>query len=164
MRLLADVHVETASVTALRSDGQTVERVVDVATLGQTALDDEILATARDRNAVLLTNDTKDLADFVTANLGQDRTAQGCSWPTPRGTTAIRSGSSQRTTTNRECQTSPEAMSTATERAPRQSRPRSESTRRPGGSPRPNLGTERPTKTRSSLEDPSIGQILAHGE
>jgi len=66
MRLLADVHVKTAYVAALRSDGHTVERVVDVATLGQTAPDDEILAYARDRNAVVLTNDTKDFADADT--------------------------------------------------------------------------------------------------
>ncbi|WP_311170531.1 DUF5615 family PIN-like protein [Halobellus ordinarius] len=45
MQLLADVHVKAAYVTALRSDGHTVERVVDVAALGQTATDDEILAT-----------------------------------------------------------------------------------------------------------------------
>lgn len=66
MRLVADVHVKTAYVTALRSDGHTVERVVDVPALGQTAPDDEILTYAREHNAVILTNDTKDFADTDT--------------------------------------------------------------------------------------------------
>jgi predicted nuclease of predicted toxin-antitoxin system len=63
MRLLADVHVKTAYVTALRSDGHAVERVVDVATLGQDASDGEILAYAREQRAVICTNDTKDFVD-----------------------------------------------------------------------------------------------------
>lgn len=66
MRLLADAHVKRAYVTALRSDGHAVERVVDVETLGQTAADEEILADARARDAVILTNDTKDFADADT--------------------------------------------------------------------------------------------------
>ena len=66
MGLLTDAHVKRAYVTALRSDGHTVERVVDVETLGQTAADEEILADARARDAVILTNDTKDFADADT--------------------------------------------------------------------------------------------------
>jgi hypothetical protein len=37
MRLLADVHVKTAYISALRSEGHAVQRVVDIDTLGATA-------------------------------------------------------------------------------------------------------------------------------
>jgi predicted nuclease of predicted toxin-antitoxin system len=64
MRLLADVHVKTPYITALRSEGYTVERVVDTGTLGPTATDSEIRAYAQTEGAVILTNDTKDFAAF----------------------------------------------------------------------------------------------------
>ena len=64
MRLLADVHVKTAYINALRSEGHTVERVVDVDSLGPTATDSEIRSYARTEDAVILTNDTKDFAAF----------------------------------------------------------------------------------------------------
>ena len=62
MFLVADVHVRTAFVTALRSDGHAVERVVDVPSLGQAAADEEILTYARDEQAVILTNDATDFS------------------------------------------------------------------------------------------------------
>lgn len=60
MRLLADVHVKQAYITALREEGHDVERVVDVAELGGTATDGEILSYAVERDVVILTNDAKD--------------------------------------------------------------------------------------------------------
>ena len=66
MRLLADVHVKTAYIHALRSEGHTVERVVDTNGLGATATDAEIRSYAQANGAVILTNDTKDFAAFDT--------------------------------------------------------------------------------------------------
>ena len=60
MRLLADVHVKTAYLTALQSEGHTIERVIDVAELGPTAPDAAIASYATSRNAVIVTNDAKD--------------------------------------------------------------------------------------------------------
>jgi hypothetical protein len=64
MKLLADVHVKTAYVTALRGDGHEVVRVVDVDGLGQTATDREIIVHAGKIDAAVLTNDTKDFGQF----------------------------------------------------------------------------------------------------
>ena len=64
MRLLADVHVKTAYINALQSEGHTVERVVDIDTLGPTATDSKIRSHAQVKRAVILTNDTKDFASF----------------------------------------------------------------------------------------------------
>lgn len=60
MELIADVHVKTAYLTALRSEGYDIERVVDIEALGGTASDDEILAYAAENNRIVLTNDAKD--------------------------------------------------------------------------------------------------------
>lgn len=64
MRLLADVHVKAAYLTALQSDGHTVIRVVDVDELGPTATDREIVEHARNTDAAILTNDAKDFTRF----------------------------------------------------------------------------------------------------
>jgi len=66
MRLLADVHVKTAYISALRSEGHAVERVVDIDMLGPTATDSEIRSYAQAEGAVILTNDTKDFVAFDT--------------------------------------------------------------------------------------------------
>ncbi|ERH06531.1 MAG: hypothetical protein J07HN4v3_02151 [Halonotius sp. J07HN4] len=66
MRLVADVHVKTAYISALRSEGHSVERVVDIDSLGATATDSEIRSYAQAEGAVILTNDTKDFAAFDT--------------------------------------------------------------------------------------------------
>ena len=66
MHLLTDAHVKRAYVTALRSDGHTVERVVDVETLGQTAADEEILADAVGRIERLV-GGPKDLVLYATS-------------------------------------------------------------------------------------------------
>lgn len=60
MELIADVHVKTAYLTALRSDGYEIDRVVDIEALGGTASDDEILAYAAENERVVLTNDATD--------------------------------------------------------------------------------------------------------
>lgn len=62
MRLLADIHVKSAYLSALRADGHDVTRVVDV--LPSTASDTEIIDHARDTDAVAMTNDAKDFARF----------------------------------------------------------------------------------------------------
>jgi predicted nuclease of predicted toxin-antitoxin system len=64
MDLVADVHVKRAYLTALRAEAHSVERVVDVDTLGPTATDGEILGYARSQEAVILTNDAKDFTQF----------------------------------------------------------------------------------------------------
>ena len=46
--------------TAHRDEGYAVDRVVDVAALGATATDDEILTYATEHESVILTNDAKD--------------------------------------------------------------------------------------------------------
>jgi predicted nuclease of predicted toxin-antitoxin system len=58
--------VKTAYISALRSEGHAVERVVDIATLGATATDSEIRSYAQAEGAVILTNDTKDFVAFDT--------------------------------------------------------------------------------------------------
>jgi len=60
MKLLADVHVKGAYITALRSEGYEVKRVVDIKDLGPTASDAEILSYASENKTVILTNDAKD--------------------------------------------------------------------------------------------------------
>jgi predicted nuclease of predicted toxin-antitoxin system len=62
MRILADVHVKSAYLNALRADGHEVTLVVD--TLEPTASDARIVDRARETNAVVMTNDTKDFARF----------------------------------------------------------------------------------------------------
>ena len=64
MNLLADVHVKSAYLTALRAEGRSVERVVDADELGPTAADEDILAYTRAQEAVILTNDAKDFNRF----------------------------------------------------------------------------------------------------
>ena len=64
MRILADVNVKEAFLTALRSEGHTVERVVDVEKLGATATDSEIISYATATDTVVLTNDAKDFEQF----------------------------------------------------------------------------------------------------
>ena len=64
MDLLADVHVKSAYLAALRAEGHGVERVVDTAELGPTAADEAIVTYARQQNMVILTNDAKDFNQF----------------------------------------------------------------------------------------------------
>lgn len=64
MDLLTDVHVKAAYVTALRTDGHDVTRVVDVADLGHGATDGEIVGYARTIEAQIVTNDVKDFDTF----------------------------------------------------------------------------------------------------
>lgn len=66
MYILGDVNVKSAFLTALRSEGHTVERVVDVEDLGETATDSEICSYAESRDAVIVTNDAKDFEQFDT--------------------------------------------------------------------------------------------------
>jgi predicted nuclease of predicted toxin-antitoxin system len=63
MRLLADVHVKSSYVTALRSDGHDVSRVVDV--LDGTAADSAVVEHARETNRAVVTNDAKDFTRFA---------------------------------------------------------------------------------------------------
>lgn len=63
MRILADENVDTATVRALADSGHDVRRVVDEPELGESAPDDEVLATATRRDRVLLTEDTSDFDD-----------------------------------------------------------------------------------------------------
>jgi predicted nuclease of predicted toxin-antitoxin system len=63
MRLLADVHVRSAYLAALRGDGHGVNRVVDV--LDETASDTEIIGHARETERVVITNDAKDFSRFT---------------------------------------------------------------------------------------------------
>lgn len=58
MRFLADEHVKSSYLTALRSEGYEVVRVVDM--LGEGSGDPEVLAYATEQRLVVLTNDTKD--------------------------------------------------------------------------------------------------------
>ena len=62
MQLLADVHVKSAYLSALRADGHEVTRVVD--TLEPTASDSDIVDHARELDAIVLTNDAKDFTRF----------------------------------------------------------------------------------------------------
>lgn len=62
MRLLADVHVKSSYVTALRSHGHDVVRVQDA--MSQDAPDTEIIDRAREENLVVLTNDDEDFGQF----------------------------------------------------------------------------------------------------
>lgn len=62
MRLLTDVNVKAAYISALRGDGHEINRVVDV--LHETASDRAIVEHARETGAIILTNDAKDFAQF----------------------------------------------------------------------------------------------------
>lgn len=62
MRLLADVHVKSSYLTALRSHGHHVVRVQDV--MSRDAPDTDIVDRARVENLVVLTNDDKDFGQF----------------------------------------------------------------------------------------------------
>jgi predicted nuclease of predicted toxin-antitoxin system len=66
MKLLADVNVNEAYVVALRSEGHTVRRVVEIDTLTETASDSAIIDSADDRDAVVVTSDAKDFQEFDT--------------------------------------------------------------------------------------------------
>lgn len=63
MRLLADVHVKSAYLAALRGDGHDISRVVDV--LNETASDAEIVEHARETERAVITNDAKDFTQFA---------------------------------------------------------------------------------------------------
>jgi predicted nuclease of predicted toxin-antitoxin system len=63
MRLLADVHVKTAYVNALKSHGHEVVRVQDA--LDPDAPDRTVVEYARENSLVVLTNDDKDFRQFA---------------------------------------------------------------------------------------------------
>jgi len=64
MRLLADVNVNAAYLTALRGDSHDVVRVAEALT--DTASDRAIVEHARDTGSVVITNDAKDFTRFET--------------------------------------------------------------------------------------------------
>lgn len=63
MELLADENAETEWIHALRDDGHDVVRVVDVAELGVSADDPDVLALAIREGRILLTADQSDFDD-----------------------------------------------------------------------------------------------------
>jgi predicted nuclease of predicted toxin-antitoxin system len=63
MELLADEHVDTEWVQALRDDGHEVVRVVVIEELGGSATDPNVLTAAGQRARVLLTADQSDFSD-----------------------------------------------------------------------------------------------------
>jgi predicted nuclease of predicted toxin-antitoxin system len=63
MRLLADVHVKSAYLAALRGDGHDVRRVVDV--LDEASSNVTIVEHAREPGRAVVTNDAKDFAQFT---------------------------------------------------------------------------------------------------
>lgn len=63
MKLLADENIDTEWIQALRDDGHDVVRVVDVADLGVSATDPDVLAVATRDDRVLLTADQSDFGN-----------------------------------------------------------------------------------------------------
>jgi len=62
MRLLADVHVKSAYISALESGGHDVARVQDV--MAPDAPDSAVIERAREEGFVVITNDDKDFSQF----------------------------------------------------------------------------------------------------
>ncbi len=62
MDILADENIETEWVRALRDDGHDVTRVVDAESLGVSATDPTVIATATQQSRVLLTADQSDFS------------------------------------------------------------------------------------------------------
>lgn len=63
MEFIADENVGTEWIRALADDGHDIVRVVDIAELGESSIDKDILSAAAQSGRVLLTADQADFSD-----------------------------------------------------------------------------------------------------